>query len=304
MSLPSDGTGVEGGRRDRRPPGVHRERHVEAVVQCRDHRHDAVELLGLGHLRAGPGLHAPHVQDVGALFDQAVRTLEETVQVEVGPVVIEGIGRAVQDAHDECPGRKVVAALPESEPDRMAGAADGATGQRHASGSQARAGQNSREASARRYCSRLGSDGSIVSSRSSSSWRASSSVFARSSRSSRRGSSTAAPAPLARPAPAGCPADRQPGERGHAARLDGVGDLCEQAERFLRLAAPDEDLGQADDGAGEVRLELERPPKRRLVAAGDQLFGLARGRDEAAHELPDGRLGERADEPVDDLPAR
>ena len=94
--------------------------------------------------------------------------------------------------------------------------------------------------------------------------------------------------------------DGQPGERGDAACLAGVGDLGEQAERVLGLTAPDEDLGQADDGLGTVGLELERPAKRGLITEGDQLLGLARNREEPVHELADGGLAERADELVDD----
>ena len=86
--------------------------------------------------------------------------------------------------------------------------------------------------------------------------------------------------------------DGQPGEGGDAARFTGVWDLRKQAERLLGFAATDEDLGQCDDGGGKVRLELERPAQRRLIADCDQLLGLARRREQPVHELADGGLAE------------
>ncbi len=78
------------------------------------------------------------------------------------------------------------------------------------------------------------------------------------------------------------------------------GILASRFERVLGLALRDEYLGQADDGLGTVGLELERTAQRGLVSQGDQLVGLARGRDEPAHEVADGSLAERADELVDE----
>ena len=54
----------------RRPPRVARDGDVEALVQRRDGRDDAVELLRLADLGTGTGLHAADVEEVGAVVDQ------------------------------------------------------------------------------------------------------------------------------------------------------------------------------------------------------------------------------------------
>ena len=87
----------------RGPPGVDRERQVEAGRQRLDGGHDPLELLGLGDLVAGPGLHPADVEEVGAVGDQLLGLAQEGVEVEVGALVEERVGGAVEDAHHDGP---------------------------------------------------------------------------------------------------------------------------------------------------------------------------------------------------------
>ena len=72
-----------------------------------------IELLVLGHLVAGPGLHAADVEDVGALRDELVGAPEEGVERERRAAVVERVGRAVEDAHHERAGAEVVHSVTE-----------------------------------------------------------------------------------------------------------------------------------------------------------------------------------------------
>ena len=95
-----------------------RAQQAEALAQGPHRRHDALELLGLGDLRAGSGLHTAHVQQVGSGRDVALRQAEERVHVPVRPLVEERVGRAVEDAHHQRARREVVDATPEVEQHR------------------------------------------------------------------------------------------------------------------------------------------------------------------------------------------
>ena len=85
----------------RRPPGVDRERHVEAGLQRLDRGHDPVELLGLVDLGPGAGLHPADVEQVGAVGDELLGPAHERVEVPGRAPVVERIGGAVQDPHDD-----------------------------------------------------------------------------------------------------------------------------------------------------------------------------------------------------------
>jgi len=85
MSVSDHGSGFEASGGDRRPPGVDRNRHVEAFDKRRDHRHDAVELLLLCDLGPGAGLDTAHVERVGAFSDQLLAALIEAVQLKYEP---------------------------------------------------------------------------------------------------------------------------------------------------------------------------------------------------------------------------
>ena len=101
-----------GGGGHRGPPRVDRDRHVEPPRHRLDGRDDPVELLGLGHLGPGPGLDPAHVEDVGPLGHQLLGPRQERVEAVGGALVVEGVGRPVQDAHDQGPVPDVVACGP------------------------------------------------------------------------------------------------------------------------------------------------------------------------------------------------
>jgi hypothetical protein len=87
----------------RRPPGVDRQGQVETGMEGLDGRDDPVELLGLAHRRAGSRLHTAHIEEIGAVVDQRLRPAHQVVEGEGGPLVIEGVGGAVEDAHHQGP---------------------------------------------------------------------------------------------------------------------------------------------------------------------------------------------------------
>ena len=66
--------------------------------------HDPVQLLGLGHLGPGSGLDAADVEDVRPFGHQLLGPGVELVELERGALVVEGVGRAVEDPHDQAPG--------------------------------------------------------------------------------------------------------------------------------------------------------------------------------------------------------
>ena len=131
---------------------------------------------------------------------------------------------------------------------------------------RAHAGQNSRAASALRYCVVRGSSGPSVSNRSTNSWRACSSSFTRSS-----SPSSSASTALCRHLDLLL---RQPRLGGELAGLGRFGYPGEQLQRLCRLAACIEQTRQAHERCGVVGLELESAPKRCLVARRRELVRL------------------------------
>ena len=84
-------------------------RQVSTLISCSgycgaqpfDERHDAGGLFVGVHLLAGARLDATDVDDVGAFFDDAVRGGLGGLVGECGAAVVEGIGGAVDDGHDQ-----------------------------------------------------------------------------------------------------------------------------------------------------------------------------------------------------------
>jgi len=105
----------------RGPPGVDRDRHVEAFAQGGNRRHHALELLDLGDLGPRTCLHATHVEQVGTVADQLVGTPQKGVEGEGGALVVEGVRRAVEHAHDEGAVGHVYLAVAEGEGGRQHG---------------------------------------------------------------------------------------------------------------------------------------------------------------------------------------
>ena len=73
-----------------------------------------------------------------------------------------------------------------------------------------------------------------------------------------------------------------------------AGDVAEQLQRLLGLAALVQDAGERDGGVGAAGLELQRPPQGGLVARLDQRVGL--GGEQVVEELLDARRRLGADE--------
>jgi hypothetical protein len=104
-----------GRRRHRRPPRVARDRDVEAGGQGGHRRDHPLELLDLVHLRPRARLDTADVEHVGAVGHELVGPAEEGVEREVGALVEERVGRAVEDAHHQRPVPEVVGPVPELE---------------------------------------------------------------------------------------------------------------------------------------------------------------------------------------------
>ena len=51
----------------------------------------------------GPGLDPAHVEQVGPVVDQLLGPAQELVEGVGGPLVVEGVGGAVEDAHHQGP---------------------------------------------------------------------------------------------------------------------------------------------------------------------------------------------------------
>ena len=92
----------------------------------------------------GPGLHPAHVEQVGAVVHQPLGPAEELVQGVGGPLVVEGVGGAVEDAHHQGPVADVEGPVAEGEDGRVH---VGDAIRRYATGGTGRPGQNSRAAS-------------------------------------------------------------------------------------------------------------------------------------------------------------
>ena len=72
----------------------------------RDETDDASGLFGRVDLVAGARLDPADVDDVGARCNGRVDPLESRLVLEGGAAVIERVGRAVDDRHDEPVGRR------------------------------------------------------------------------------------------------------------------------------------------------------------------------------------------------------
>ena len=96
-----DRAGAARGVEHRRAPRVDRDRHVEAPDEGLDRGDHAVELLCLPDLGSGTRLHAPDVEQVGAVVDQRRRAPEERVERPRRAAVVERVRRAVQDPHHQ-----------------------------------------------------------------------------------------------------------------------------------------------------------------------------------------------------------
>ena len=85
MSLPT--IGARGARRveHRGAPRIDRNRDVEAGVQRLDRGHDPIELFGLADLRAGPGLHAPDIEQIGAVATSCSARRKNASNDQVAP---------------------------------------------------------------------------------------------------------------------------------------------------------------------------------------------------------------------------
>ena len=69
----------------------------------------------LGDLLAGAGLHPADVEEVGAVGHEPLGLAQERVERVVGALVVERVGRAVEDAHHDGPVGDVEAVGPERE---------------------------------------------------------------------------------------------------------------------------------------------------------------------------------------------
>ena len=97
-------TGIEGGPGHGRLPRVDRDGNGDLRGERLDHGGDAVPLLlGRDRIRSRTGRLAADVDEVGALVDHLDPTDHGSAVIEVQPPVGEGVGRDVQDAHDEGP---------------------------------------------------------------------------------------------------------------------------------------------------------------------------------------------------------
>ncbi len=99
----------------RRAPGVDRDRRVEAGGERFDRGHDPVELLGLADLRARARLDPADVEEIRARGHELLGAREEGVEGPGRAAVVEGVGGAIEDAHDERAGRDLVANVTEAD---------------------------------------------------------------------------------------------------------------------------------------------------------------------------------------------
>ena len=246
-----------------------------------DDRHDPVELLGLGHLGPRSGLDAADVEDVGPVGHQLLGPGVELVELEGGALVVERVGRAVEDAHDQRPVGEVVAPAARGRAWWPA-----ARGRRRRARRPGRGHQNRRAVSALRYvlgarvvgAHRLEQVDELL---------AGGVVVAHpleqlvelglDCRSSVTETSTPASS-----------------RRASAARARLVSVSGRRARRASASAASPRSTrmrASASVAPGVVRLELEGLAQRGLVARGDQQVGLARGRGQPLDER--GRPGPR-----------
>ena len=91
---------------DRGLVGVDRDRHeanrVQLIDDALDQRHDALDLLLHRHGRTpGGGRLTADVEDVGTRGDELPGERHTLLQAPVAPTVAEGVGRGVDDAHQQ-----------------------------------------------------------------------------------------------------------------------------------------------------------------------------------------------------------
>ena len=96
------GAGLQCGAGDGGLYGVNRKRNFDARRQLFDHRHDAAQFLGFSHrLRARARGFAAEVENFRALRDQLQRVRDGPGRIKKFSAVGKGVGRDVDDAHDE-----------------------------------------------------------------------------------------------------------------------------------------------------------------------------------------------------------
>ena len=101
------GAGLQCGARDGGLHGVNRKRNFDARHQLFDHRYDAAQFLGFAdRLRPGARGFAAEVENFRALRDQFQRVRDGLGRIKKFSAVGKGIGRDVDDAHDERRARK------------------------------------------------------------------------------------------------------------------------------------------------------------------------------------------------------
>jgi hypothetical protein len=83
------------------PPGVDGDREVEPLVQRRDRRDHSIQFLLLTDVWPGTGLDTTDVQEVRAIGDELIGPAVEGIEIPELALVVERVGRAVEDAHHE-----------------------------------------------------------------------------------------------------------------------------------------------------------------------------------------------------------
>ena len=269
----------------RGPPGVDRERDVEAVPEGGDGRDHPVELLGLTDRRTGPGLHPAHVEQVGTVVHQPLGPAEQLVEGVGGPLVVEGVGGPVEDAHHQGPVADVEGPVAEGQDGRVHHGDAIRRCHRPAPGSEQAGGQRLAVPGGPwvvgpeglQQVEELLAGGVVVTDpveqavrRSSTSTPSTSTCWAAS-----RASASS------------------------SLRLRRLGDAAEQGDGLVRSPCGDQHGGQRRDGPRMVGLELEGPAQR-LLRPGpyplvDQQVGLGRGRASAGPRTrpPPPRAGRR-----------
>jgi hypothetical protein len=96
------GAGAAGGVGHRGAIGVDRDDQVGIALPHRlDELDDPADLLVQRHVRAGGGLDSTDVDEVGALANHLVDSVERPFELEGAAAVEEGVRRAVDDRHDQ-----------------------------------------------------------------------------------------------------------------------------------------------------------------------------------------------------------
>ncbi len=112
--IPNDCARVAGGVEHRRAPRVDRNGNVESFAQGRDGRNDSFKLLGLGDVGSGTGLHTADIEQIGTVGDQFLSSAQERIETPSRATIVERVGRAIENPHDERAGADVEALLTDS----------------------------------------------------------------------------------------------------------------------------------------------------------------------------------------------